>query len=169
MNSRYSLVRGDRILPPTIRGLSSQVPCTGADLLRSLTLVLGSNLPATILLLPSHGPCTTCLALPRLGDSQTSRPPTRCASLPSMTLLSSQGVQLLSLSISSTYPMATSRLPLLLPPATFPPPFPAAGDQLEGCCRWSSLVLRRPLACVAISPSFLPDDGNIERKNEFLF
>ena len=36
MKSRYSLVRGDRILPATILGLSSHVPWTGADLLRDV-------------------------------------------------------------------------------------------------------------------------------------
>jgi len=70
MKSRYSLVRGDKILPPTILGLSSHEPRTGADLLRSLVLVRGRILLATIFLLPSHGPCTTsrCLQGLRVWD-----------------------------------------------------------------------------------------------------
>ena len=170
IKSRYSLVRGDRILPATILGLSSHVPWTGADLLRSLTLVLGRSLLPTIFLLPSHGPCTTCRCLQGclVWDqplSQTSRPPTRCASAPSIPLRS-ECVQLLSR--SSDHPMPASRLPLLHPPTTFPP-FPAGGNQLGGCwwLQWSSLVLGRP-AAFAIS-QLLREGRNIDRKNEFLY
>lgn len=167
MKSRYSLVRGDRILPATILGLSSQVPCTGADLLRSLMLLRGRILLATIFLLPSHGPCTTCRCLQGwlVWDQplfQTTRPPTRCASAPSIPL-GSECVLLLSR--SSDHPMPASRLPLLHLSS-----FPCSRESIERLLLAPVVVLgpREPPAAFAIS-QFLREGGNIDRKNEFLY
>ena len=150
MKSRYSLVRGDRILPATILGLSSQVPCTGADLLRSLMLLRGRILLATIFLLPSHGPCTTCRCLQGwlVWDQplfQTTRPPTRCASAPSIPL-GSECVLLLSR--SSDHPMPASLLPLLHLSS-----FPCSRESIERLLLAPVVVLgpREPPAAFAIS------------------